>query len=518
MLRTGALSKALPAAGGGQLGEGAFKGYLAREKIDREKEKSGRAERYTTILESDSDIRQENQLFKREDREKEQSIMNGMVEASNEGGYEGVIDFLKQVDPERALKFDQGKKTLDASIMKNDVMKSTSKLTKDKALVESYGIMGKMGAAIMQAPEEERDAMYQQQKKLWKTVLPDASETWDAKMQNNTLLAMNQALPASLAIKYGKEEVKLLGRQGAIVANRIALEKVKNRTAGQESALKTMRNAEAKINDDALSASLKRQDLEAKEKYQEPLAELPMKKEVSRVKRELDKDSKAYVDFRNSTTGLDAAADLLRENKLAGKTPDYVSAAMVARQLAKMASGPGTMTDRDVDDTVSSETSHKTFKKYVKALVSGDMTKFSQKQVDTMLKVYDKIMHKKELIQRNVEDRYRHQYSKNGNMEEMYNKIRTPLQARQYGRDKAAYLRTLNPKEKAMTEKAMTNGLTLDQAKQGDKAIKSPEGQKLLQRLSPEDRAKAKHWLRSGKSPQEIEAAIEARNAKQQRR
>ena len=69
-----------------------------------------------------------------------------------------------------------------------------------------------------------------------------------------------------------------------------------------------------------------------------------------------------------------------------------------------------------------------------------------------------------------------------------------------------------------MTEKAMTNGLTLDQAKQGDKAIKSPEGQKLLQRLSPEDRAKAKHWLRSGKSPQEIEAAIEARNAKQQRR
>lgn len=106
--------------------------------------------------------------------QQQQQIQQGMSQAAQTGGYSGVIDYLRTADPDRAMKFEDAKNTLDQHMMQSSVMSALLPGEKAKALAEGYGVLGKMGGAILQAKPADRQAMYDQMQPIIKTINPNA--------------------------------------------------------------------------------------------------------------------------------------------------------------------------------------------------------------------------------------------------------------------------------------------------------------------------------------------------------
>lgn len=106
---------------------------------------------------------------------REVAIREGMAQASQLGGYTGVVEFLKQVDPDKALKFEMKKNDLDQALMSTDVYKMAHSNDKLKVMVEGYDILSKMGAGLLFAKPEERGAMYEGMKPLFAQVLGEGN-------------------------------------------------------------------------------------------------------------------------------------------------------------------------------------------------------------------------------------------------------------------------------------------------------------------------------------------------------
>lgn len=125
------------------------------------------------------DVREEKKLemsqeafdWKRQDVHRQQAISLGMQQAAAENGYEGVIDYLKTADPERALEFTNKKLDLDQKMLSTDTMKSLAPVQQANALVEGYGVFGRMGQALLNAPEQDRAPMYEQMKPIMAAVM-----------------------------------------------------------------------------------------------------------------------------------------------------------------------------------------------------------------------------------------------------------------------------------------------------------------------------------------------------------
>lgn len=170
--------------GVGELGvdiEGAAKGVLMAQENSRE-------ERKMSMLE-------EQQSWKRHDVEREQAIQLGMSQAAQQGGYEGVIKYLQNADPVRAIQFHELKLGLDQSMMKTDVMKAQSQTKIAEAMAEGYGVIGKMGLALLKADPQDRQNMYKQMLPMIKQVNPDAPTSLNDKAISMFMLSAAQATP-----------------------------------------------------------------------------------------------------------------------------------------------------------------------------------------------------------------------------------------------------------------------------------------------------------------------------------
>ena len=200
-------------------------GYTAGKKLEH-------AQGYLDIAQGDADIRQETHSWKKEDRQKESFIQAGMAKAGQDGGYNGVIDFLQAVDPTRALGFHKAKIGLDNDILGNQVLQATSQTKILGAMVESYGILGKMGHTVMKAPEGQQNGLYQSMLPMVQKVNPNAPTTFNESAKNMFLLASAQASPASQVFgnkqemqtnnsKIGKlsMEIGILAKRGATAEN-----------------------------------------------------------------------------------------------------------------------------------------------------------------------------------------------------------------------------------------------------------------------------------------------------------
>lgn len=165
-----------------------YEGYMKVKRFQMEEAQQGMA--------------QEDMAQKRTDRDKFRMINDGMAKAAQDGGYEGVIDYLKTVDPDRALAFHKAKLELDKSMMQNDMYKTMLPIEKGKALIDGYGALGKMGSALLSAPPEGRQAMYDYMKPMVKAINPNAPDNVNATVPMFTLAAF-QATPANLL--YGNK-------------------------------------------------------------------------------------------------------------------------------------------------------------------------------------------------------------------------------------------------------------------------------------------------------------------------
>lgn len=181
---------------------GFVQGYQIGQGINRAKEESNRDERKMGLLE-------EQQGWARNDYQRKMYLQQGMSEAAQNGGYDAVIDFLQVADPTMALEFNKSKLQLDQSMMQTDVMRATSQTDKLKAMAEGYGVLGKMGYALLNAPESDRDNMYQQMLPMVKAVNPNAPDNLDANAVNMFMLSVAQSTPEALLYNTQKNVYKM---------------------------------------------------------------------------------------------------------------------------------------------------------------------------------------------------------------------------------------------------------------------------------------------------------------------
>lgn len=153
------------------------------------------------MQEAQQGMEQESLGWKRTDRDKARMISDGMATAAGKGGYEGVIDYLKGVDPEKAIAFTKEKLDLDKSIMQNDMYKFMTPIEKEKALVDGYGSLGKLGMALAKAPPGQQQAMYDLMKPMVKAINPNAPDDV-AHTLPMFMLSAYQAIPNNQLFKY----------------------------------------------------------------------------------------------------------------------------------------------------------------------------------------------------------------------------------------------------------------------------------------------------------------------------
>jgi hypothetical protein len=164
----------------------------------------------------DAALRKRNADYEIADRERQKTVDKGLSEALASGGYSAGIDYLKTADPNKAIIYHSAKLSLDKQIMENDVLRTTSEVDKQKAMFESYGVMGKIGAGIERAAPEEKERAWKIARPMISKVWPNAPEEYNADAQTAMRLAMAQGTPENMLYDTQKTAVELNSKTGKL--------------------------------------------------------------------------------------------------------------------------------------------------------------------------------------------------------------------------------------------------------------------------------------------------------------
>lgn len=326
---------------------------LAKEDLGIKKDYLAIAQEQLGIQQADLAIRQDTHSmvreefgWKRDAKAKEDIIQAGMTQASQEGGLPAVVDYLRSVDPKRAIEYKADQLKLEDQMLRNDVLKGVAATEKSKALVEGYGVLGKFGAAITQAPPEQQQAMYDQIKPMVKQIVPDApSSVRDAIPMFG--LAAAQATPAAMLFNQNKASITAQSNVGKLDMD------IKSRLA-----------AGMKMDDPGLQSLVAARDTYVAKQQQAVLAKTAteLKLQTGQVQNEstvfrntrniqgdVNTSSKDYLSFMNTYAGVKAQLEVLN------KDPTNPAAQGMLSRLMATAVQSGVLTDKDVSETVKSD-------------------------------------------------------------------------------------------------------------------------------------------------------------------
>jgi hypothetical protein len=341
---------------------GLAKGMLAAKEDNREERKLGMAE--------------EEFGWKRDAVEKEKLLQTGMAQAAQSGGYEGVIAFLQKNDPERAINFTSAKEKLDAQIMDNDVMRNIKiPSMQQDALLESYSKLGKMGAAILQAPEDQRDAVYQAMLPIAKVINPNMPDNLQ-QAAPMLLLAAAQATPTNQLFKYGQQALTHesdIGKADADYRSRKA--------AGVPDSDPAMVALRSKIDASSMASAEARAKLALTENgqiSQQQAQEARINQATNNWTRQIQQGTKEEMKFYDTWVTANGA---LRELQVDPNNP--MAQKHFGYQFARILNGGGTMTQTDVDQRFSAYGLPQLSKK-VWSLANGEVADLLPQEVDAI--------------------------------------------------------------------------------------------------------------------------------------
>lgn len=335
------------------------------EQLGMNKVELGQKQDYLNIAIQDLGLRKEDLNLKKlatgmelskfswakEDRDKSQDIMKNMAAAGQAGGFSAVVDYLKGADPEKAVMFQTAKLKMDAAIMGNQVMQAQVPNELGKAMTESYGVIGKMGKAILDAPPESRNEMFKSMKPIMNTMFGDKAPETLEQFTPMALMAVAQATPenilydknkmgALMETDIGKTSVALqeLAKQGKTPENDQTAADLAGRLAGIRA-----KDAKNQAEITKISAEQNAQKMQGA-KDEGTLRALQMTADKDLSTRYL-KETKGVGDFVDSKQNFDAAyntwQDAMKKNE--GQGP--AETAMI-RSLGMMFN-KGTFSDAD---------------------------------------------------------------------------------------------------------------------------------------------------------------------------
>ncbi len=353
-------------------GEGWAKGFLARKELERQTNADRRAEE--TLNLTKEEFGQKRFLF-----EKEMSLQNGMANAAQLGGYNGVISYLEQQDPERAIDFTKRKLALDESIMNNEVLRATSKKDIASAMAESYGIIGKMGASIFMAPPDQQEAMYSKLLPILRTVDPNAPDNL-AEGTPNLMLGMAQSMPANAfwANKTTAQQAQsAAGKLQSDIDNRVA----RGETPENSEGLRNLLGQMSSLTNKAQKAQWDADKYEMDKDLQRKISTQTL---VNGIQDRYTRDSKPFQEFMSSSTGIKNSLQVYLAD------PNNAdAAASVKYHYAKMNAGGGVLSDTDLVKAVGENTALSQAMLDLQNIGLGQKKVFTETQIGNIKAVLD---------------------------------------------------------------------------------------------------------------------------------
>lgn len=327
-------------------------------------------------------IAQTRENVKEQEEQREMVIQEGMRMNAVKGGYEGVIDYLEGVDPERALVFNKAKTKLDQDLLKTDVMKAQHPAQIAGAMLEGYAVLGKVGSAILQADPSERDNMYQMMLPVIKTVNPNASESLNGDATNMFALAIAQATPENQLFKSQKAAVtseSALGKIDTDLKSRYAAGYDANDPTIQ--ALQAQREAygmaaiksRAQLVKTQLSIDAKQQNIEQGNMQSQEM-----------FNKNLEKASQPFNDFSENAVGFKAAIDTLKQD------PNNYQAQVNLQTLSVKMYQKGVLTDPDMDRQLSAY-GYPSALKTMQAVAQGKKVNLNTTEIQEMSGAFEQI-------------------------------------------------------------------------------------------------------------------------------
>lgn len=354
------------------------------------------------IRQDDSGMRQEKFGWEREDRNRQESIRKGMMQASQEGGYTGVIEYLKQVDPVTAVKFHADKLLLDDSMMKNEVYQASIPAKKAQAMVEGYGVLSKMGAALLQAPENQREALYQNMLPMVKQVNPDAPDKLDASATAMFMLTAAQGMDAN---QISSSALGLQKTNDAISKNVMALKQVEAKLRDNPNDPNLQSEYQAR-KADLESQQMKNENLEVANTqahlnvaYKQQQTEKVRLDSTLKVKNDLFKASEDYIKLAESYRQAKPLLDIIDQN------PNDANARIQLKQQVARMTEKGTMTDQDIM-RLSSAAGYASWSKQLKGYLTGQTEVLNNQEVVQLRDMISANMAEQNSAQRNKQDKY----------------------------------------------------------------------------------------------------------------
>ena len=407
--------------GGATPSYGWMQGVVAAKELQLSQNKDAQAQGYLNIA-NDESLRQQqaalnqNEKFgwDREDRNQQQFIQKGMGEAFQQGGYAGVIDFLGANDPEKALQFTKAKLSLDQDIMQNDVMRSIVPTKQAAALAEGYGVLGKMGYALLNAPAQDRANMYQHMLPVVKTINPAAPDSLDESAVNMFMLAAGQAMPASIQFDATKNSVtsqSAMGKLDVDIRSRLQ----HGETLENSPTLKGMVDEYQAYSTKAEQAALKLNQLSfdqqmqsvtaAKDQAQSNSAKYAL---VANMNSKLQTESKSFMALQDQKNIFEGAMTAIASGAGgAAQTAAYRNVAMMFNK--------GALSDPDVAAFANSDnTVQVALKKLNSVANDGGLVALNPSEIQRLRILVDNVYAKAQEKQNTINDRYKGMAAKYG--------------------------------------------------------------------------------------------------------
>ncbi len=359
------------------------KGKLALD-VYETKETIGIKKDYLKIAQADLGLRIDSHMmkremhsWKREDRETQKMKQQGILQASQAGGYEGVIDYLKGVDPVQAIKIHADKLKMENQMMQNEVVKAQVPAKKAAALLEGHQVLARIGFGVLNAPPGQQQETYKNAMPMVKKIWPGASGDLE-KDSPQLLTSFAMSMPQNQIYGGGKQE-RTLGQQIVSLDSKINEAVALGKNAQTDPQLKAMMIDRQALKDKQEKVGLQNLSMQNK------LAQ-DVQKRVDNYNKYLTQNSKDYTQFLSFSERVDGSLETYKNNQ-----NNQVARGIVARTIAKMANGAGVMTDKDVDQVVRQSSVWQRYKSKFQGWSEGSEVNITEADMNSLIQVYEEI-------------------------------------------------------------------------------------------------------------------------------
>ena len=327
-----------------------------------------------------------------QEKDRQRQIEEGLGSALKTGGYTAAIEYLKGADPTKAIAYHSAKLALDKQIMENDTMKAIAPVEQQKAMFDSYALMGKFGAGIEKLPKEEQDKAWKLARPMISKIWTAAPEEYNAEAQVAMKLAISQATPENIlysAQQNGLTAKSQISKIGQDIESRIAAGHTPETDPTLRTLLAAQKGQEAKAN---AAADQELQTTMSMAKTQQDATE--------GFNKTLEKSSTDFLKAFDSYSQVKSNIEQLKKDP----TNSYIQSTIQRMYIKAVNSGAMSIADEALGD---SATGIPGLQKKIANMVKDQKTNLTEQETKALVAAWEATMQGKLNKQLGVESNYK---------------------------------------------------------------------------------------------------------------